>query len=173
MQCASCSVEMFLARTLTRNVGPRSKSLLDGLQKGNQLNSFRVLPRDICVQMRRHNSSFRNSSSAVTKLVNEPKFMSAEENRKRRWPIIIEEFARFPGDTGSPEVQVALLTEKVRYLTEHFRTHKKDKHGLKGLRAILNRRLKLLLYLRRKDAERYFSLIEKLGLKDRLSDRLL
>ena len=154
---------MLLAKTIIRNAGSRGVRILSGVH--NPL-FFRT--------NRTFSSSFRGDGTAiVSKLVNDPKFMSAEENRRSRWPVVIEEFARFPGDTGSPEVQVALLTERVRYLTEHFRPHKKDKHGLKGLRAILNRRTKLLLYLRRKDADRYFSLIKQLGLKDRLSDRLI
>ena len=83
-----------------------------------------------------------------------------------------KEVAIHDKDTGSSEVQIALLTEKVTYLTEHFKVHKKDKHGRRGLQHILNQRHKLLLYLRRKNKERYEALIGKLNLKDRFENRL-
>ena len=108
----------------------------------------------------------------VESVENNPRLFSAKELKKRRWPVIIQEHARFPGDTGSPEVQIALLTEKITYLTEHFKVHKKDKHGRRGLQHILNQRHKLLLYLRRKNKERYEALIGKLNLKDRFENRL-
>ncbi len=78
---------------------------------------------------------------------------------------IIERFKRGPEDTGSPEVQVALLTERIRYLTEHFKTHKKDHHSRRGLLKLVGRRRRLLDYLKRKDLERYRSLIKELGLR--------
>ena len=78
---------------------------------------------------------------------------------------IIEEHARGTSDTGSPEVQVALLTARIQHLTEHFKVHKKDHHGRRGLLMMVNRRRSLLDYLHRKDAERYKALIEKLGLR--------
>ena len=78
---------------------------------------------------------------------------------------IIEEFKRVPNDTGSPEVQVALLTGRIEQLTEHFKTHKKDHHSRRGLLQLVNRRRSLLDYLKRKDNERYKALIEKLGLR--------
>ena len=115
----------------------------------------------------------KNKQKLAEKVINNPKLMSAKELRVRRWPTIVQEFARFPGDTGSPEVQVALLTERIRYLTDHFKMHRKDKHGMRGLQRILNKRQKLLLFLRRKDASRYHELVKKLGLKDKLSERLL
>ena len=108
----------------------------------------------------------------VESVENNPRLFSAKELKRRRWPVIIQEHARFPGDTGSPEVQIALLTEKVTYLTEHFKVHKKDKHSRRGLQHILNRRQKLLLYLWRKDKERYHALISKLNLKDRFEFKL-
>ena len=78
---------------------------------------------------------------------------------------IIEEFKRGESDTGSPEVQVALLTARITQLTEHFKTHKQDHHSRRGLLMMVNRRRSLLDYLHRKDAERYKALIQKLGLR--------
>ena len=78
---------------------------------------------------------------------------------------IIEEHARGANDTGSPEVQVALLTARIQHLTEHFKVHKKDHHGRRGLLMMVNRRRSLLDYLKKKDGERYKALIEKLGLR--------
>ena len=78
---------------------------------------------------------------------------------------IIEENKRGANDTGSPEVQVALMTARIQELTEHFKTHKKDHHSRRGLLKLVNRRRSLLDYLHRKDAERYKALIEKLGLR--------
>ena len=78
---------------------------------------------------------------------------------------IIEEHARGANDTGSPEVQVALLTARIQHLTEHFKVHKKDHHGRRGLLMMVNRRRSLLDYLHQKDAERYKALIGKLGLR--------
>ena len=78
---------------------------------------------------------------------------------------IIEDNKRGANDTGSPEVQVALLTARIEQLTEHFKTHKKDHHSRRGLLQLVNRRRSLLDYLKRKDNERYKALIEKLGLR--------
>jgi small subunit ribosomal protein S15 len=78
---------------------------------------------------------------------------------------IVKEYARSEGDTGSPEVQVALLTERVNYLTPHFSGNTKDHHSRQGLIRIINRRRKLLDYLKGKDVERYRALIAKLGLR--------
>ena len=78
---------------------------------------------------------------------------------------IIEEYKRGDNDTGSPEVQVALLTARITQLTEHFKTHKQDHHSRRGLLMMVNRRRSLLDYLHRKDAERYKTLIQKLGLR--------
>ena len=78
---------------------------------------------------------------------------------------VINEHKRGDSDTGSPEVQVALLTARIVHLTEHFKTHKKDHHSRRGLLKMVNRRRSLLDYLHRKDAERYKALIEKLGLR--------
>ena len=78
---------------------------------------------------------------------------------------IIEEHKRGDNDTGSPEVQVALLSARIAHLTEHFKTHKKDHHSRRGLLQMVNRRRRLLDYLHRKDVTRYRELIEKLGLR--------
>ena len=78
---------------------------------------------------------------------------------------IIADNARGANDTGSPEVQVALLTGRIEQLTEHFKTHKKDHHSRRGLLKLVKRRRSLLDYLKRKDNERYKALIEKLGLR--------
>jgi len=81
---------------------------------------------------------------------------------KRR---IIEEFRLHEGDTGSCEVQIALLTERIKRLTEHLKVHKKDKHSQRGLLKLVGRRRKLLRYLGREDPERYRKLVERLGLR--------
>ena len=78
---------------------------------------------------------------------------------------VVQENARKPGDTGSPEVQVALLTARINELMPHFKTHAKDHHGRRGLLRMVSRRRKLLDYLREKDADRYTALIAKLGLR--------
>ncbi|GAB6196473.1 30S ribosomal protein S15 [Lysobacter xanthus] len=78
---------------------------------------------------------------------------------------VISEHARGTNDTGSPEVQVALLTARIEQLTEHFKAHKQDHHSRRGLLQMVNRRRSLLDYLKRKDVERYKGLIEKLGLR--------
>ncbi len=78
---------------------------------------------------------------------------------------IVNEFQRSDSDTGSPEVQVALLTERIRGLTEHFKEHKHDHHSRQGLLRMVNRRRKLLDYLKSTDPERYRELISRLGLR--------
>lgn len=78
---------------------------------------------------------------------------------------IIAEYATVDGDTGSPEVQVALLTARINHLTEHLKTHKKDHHSRRGLLQLVGRRRRLLGYLQRNDIERYRSLIARLGLR--------
>ncbi|UCH17966.1 MAG: 30S ribosomal protein S15 [Burkholderiales bacterium] len=78
---------------------------------------------------------------------------------------IIKDNARGASDTGSPEVQVALLTARINELTPHFRTHAKDHHGRRGLLKLVNQRKRLLAYLRDRDADRYTALIQKLGLR--------
>jgi small subunit ribosomal protein S15 len=78
---------------------------------------------------------------------------------------IVEEFGTHQSDTGSPEVQVALLTERINHLTEHLRDHKHDHHSRRGLLLLVGKRRRLLDYLGREDVERYRSLIAKLGLR--------
>ncbi|MCT1603047.1 30S ribosomal protein S15 [Kocuria sp. p3-SID1433] len=78
---------------------------------------------------------------------------------------IIEEFATHEGDTGSPEVQVAVLTRRISDLTEHLKSHKHDHHTRRGLMAMVGRRRRMLTYLQNTDIERYRSLIQRLGLR--------
>lgn len=78
---------------------------------------------------------------------------------------IVDGYRRFDGDTGSPEVQVALLTSRINYLTDHLRDHKNDKHSRRGMMALVAKRRKLLDYLKRTEPETYKKLIEKLGLR--------
>lgn len=86
--------------------------------------------------------------------------LTAEQSAK-----IISEYARSKGDTGSPEVQVALLTARINGLAAHFKAHVKDHHSRRGLIAMVNRRRNLLKYLQRVDVARYRALIDKLGLR--------
>ena len=88
--------------------------------------------------------------------------MSITSERKE---ALIKEHARGSGDTGSPEVQVAILTERINNLTQHFKGHAKDNHSRRGLLMMVNQRRSLLDYLRGKDAQRYTDLIAKLGLR--------
>ncbi len=78
---------------------------------------------------------------------------------------IIEQYKRHEGDTGSPEVQIALLTERINYLTSHLKTHKKDYHSQRGLLKMVGRRRGLLNYLRDRSPERYQELLARLGLR--------
>lgn len=78
---------------------------------------------------------------------------------------VITAHAKHEGDTGSPEVQVALITARIEYLTEHFKSHKKDFHSRQGLLKLVGKRRNLLNYLRKTDVQRYRALIEKLGLR--------
>lgn len=78
---------------------------------------------------------------------------------------IIEDYKLHDGDTGSPEVQVALLSARIEYLTEHFKTHKKDHHSRRGLLKLVGQRRRLLDYMKEKDVERYRSVIGRLGLR--------
>jgi small subunit ribosomal protein S15 len=88
--------------------------------------------------------------------------MSVTAERKQK---IIKDNAQSKGDTGSPEVQVAILTERITNLTEHFKTHAKDNHSRRGLLMLVNKRRSLLDYLKREDNARYAALIAKLGLR--------
>ena len=78
---------------------------------------------------------------------------------------LVKEYATKAGDTGSPEVQVALLTERINYLTEHFKLHKKDNHSRRGLLTMVSKRRSLLDYLKSKDEERYQALIKRLDIR--------
>jgi small subunit ribosomal protein S15 len=84
---------------------------------------------------------------------------------KDRKTDIIGNFRTHEGDTGSPEVQVALLTERITYLTEHFKTHAKDHHSRRGLLMLVGQRRRLLDYLKSKDSNRYAGLIQRLGIR--------
>ncbi len=88
--------------------------------------------------------------------------MSVSPEKKQE---IITANARQAGDTGSPEVQVAILTSRIQTLTEHFKAHHKDNHSRRGLLMMVNKRRSLLDYLKRKDVDRYNALIAKLGLR--------
>ena len=88
--------------------------------------------------------------------------MSVTAEKKQE---IIQDNARTSGDTGSPEVQVAILTSRIKTLTEHFKAHHKDNHSRRGLLMMVNKRRSLLDYLKRQDVERYNALIQKLGLR--------
>ncbi len=88
--------------------------------------------------------------------------MSITAERKAE---LVKEFAKGDGDTGSPEVQVAILSSRISTLTEHFKTHKKDEHSRRGLYRLISRRRKLLDYVKAKDEGRYRDLIQRLGLR--------
>jgi len=86
--------------------------------------------------------------------------ITAEDKQK-----LMKDYATKDGDTGSPEVQVAILTSRITTLTEHFKTHKKDNHGRRGLLKMVAQRRKLLDYLKGKDEARYADLIKRLGIR--------
>ena len=88
--------------------------------------------------------------------------MSITAERKAE---LMGEFGKTAGDTGSPEVQVAILTERINNLMGHFKTHKKDRHSRRGLLKMVSRRRSLLDYLKREDTERYADVIQRLGLR--------
>lgn len=84
---------------------------------------------------------------------------------KDRKTEIIDSYKTHDGDTGSPEVQVAILSERINYLTEHFKVHGKDHHSRRGLLQLVGQRRRLLDYLKRKDTDRYAGLIRRLGIR--------
>jgi len=88
--------------------------------------------------------------------------MSITADRKQ---VLIKEYATKEGDTGSPEVQVAILSERISNLTEHFKSHVKDNHSRRGLLKLVSQRRRLLDYLKSRDAQRYSALISRLGLR--------
>jgi small subunit ribosomal protein S15 len=89
-------------------------------------------------------------------------YMGISAERKKE---IIESFKIHPSDTGSPEVQIAIMSERISYLTDHFKTHKKDHHSRRGLIKLVAQRRKLLNYLKKIDKERYDKVTERLGLR--------
>jgi small subunit ribosomal protein S15 len=100
------------------------------------------------------------------------KLKQASQERTRQMPLaaerktaVVQKFARQPGDTGSPEVQIALLSERITYLTEHFKSHAKDHHSRRGLLMMVGQRRRLLDYLKSKNVERYRSVIQTLGIR--------
>ena len=88
--------------------------------------------------------------------------MSINADRKKE---IIKDFATSEGDTGSPEVQVAVLTERIKNLTEHFKDHKKDNHSREGMIKLISKRRRLILYLKKKDLKKYEEIIKQLNLR--------
>ncbi|HHU51617.1 MAG TPA: 30S ribosomal protein S15 [Firmicutes bacterium] len=88
--------------------------------------------------------------------------MALNQETKRQ---IIEKYQTHEGDTGSPEVQIAILTERINYLTEHLKIHKKDHHSRRGLLKMVGQRRGLLNYLSKKDIQRYRAIIDRLGLR--------
>ncbi len=88
--------------------------------------------------------------------------MSIDAETKNK---VVSEFKRSENDTGSPEVQIALLTSRIQHLTEHFKTHKNDHHSRRGLLRMVNQRRSLLDYLKKKEIQRYRDLISRLGLR--------
>jgi small subunit ribosomal protein S15 len=88
--------------------------------------------------------------------------MAQPTERKRE---IIEQFKKHEGDTGSAEIQIALLTDRITYLTEHFKTHKKDHHSRRGLLKLVGQRRRMLDYLKRTEIERYRKIIAELGIR--------
>ena len=84
---------------------------------------------------------------------------------KQQKTELITSYATHTGDTGSPEVQIALLSNRITYLTEHFKTHAKDHHSRRGLLKLVGRRRRLLDYLKKTDVERYRTIIDKLGIR--------
>jgi small subunit ribosomal protein S15 len=88
--------------------------------------------------------------------------MAVAQERARE---IVQAYQRKPNDTGSPEVQVALLTDRITYLTEHFKLHRKDHHSRRGLLKLVGQRRRLLDYLKRRDFQKYKSVIEQLGIR--------
>ena len=110
------------------------------------------LVRRLCVSIRRDRDRYRERVTLAKAVI---------PNKGE----LIKEYATEEGDTGSPQVQVALLTARINHLTEHLKTHKKDHHSRRGLLQLVGQRRRLLKYLQRTDVERYRSLIQRLGLR--------
>lgn len=111
------------------------------------------------------NTSNTNHSGAEATSAALSSTASPEEKRLAEKKVVIGKFARRPGDTGSPEVQIALLTSRINALAPHFEQHKKDFHSKRGLLKMIGRRKSLLKYLAKKDDHRYKELIKELGLR--------
>eukprot|EP00877_Chromochloris_zofingiensis_P008458 jgi/Chrzof1/3866/Cz13g11200.t1 len=114
-------------------------------------------------------SAAADSPPVQTQLIEKflgPETMSKKERLKLRNQAVIREFQRFEGDVGSSEVQIALLTERIRDVSEHFAGNKKDFHNMRGLQGLLSQRRALLKYLRRKDFDKFCFVAYKLGLRD-------
>lgn len=94
--------------------------------------------------------------------------MVLEAERKRE---LVEAYKTHDGDTGSPEVQVAIINTRIRELTEHFRTHRKDHHSRQGMFKLVSKQRRLLSYLYKQDVQRYRNLITELGIRDTISGR--
>ncbi|OQR92631.1 hypothetical protein ACHHYP_03473 [Achlya hypogyna] len=109
-------------------------------------------------------SQIRDAPDAVHRMLSLDN-ASQEEINKIKIQKAIEAFQRFPGDTGSTEVQVAVLTQKIKRMTEHFKDHKKDNHSRRGLQTMISRRKKLLEYLRRENLQQYRAVVAALGLR--------
>ena len=92
---------------------------------------------------------------------NNPQMPLAAERKS----AVVQKFARKPGDTGSPEVQIALLSERITYLTEHFKAHAKDHHSRRGLLMLVGKRRRMLDYLKSQNLDRYRSVIQTLGIR--------
>jgi small subunit ribosomal protein S15 len=110
----------------------------------------------------RRQAASRVSGGGIDNLKRKDEPMSITAERKQ---ALLKEYAREPNDTGSPEVQIAILTERIVNLTEHFKVHTKDNHSRRGLLKLVSQRRSLLDYLKRKDEARYRALIERLGLR--------
>jgi len=102
------------------------------------------------------------ASATIRALHEEKKRMALQVAQKAQ---VVQQYQRSGKDTGSPEVQIALLTERINSLTEHFKSHVKDFHSRRGLLKLVSQRRKLLDYLRRKDADKYRSVVERLSLR--------
>ena len=93
------------------------------------------------------------------------KWLDDLENQSITVKKILKDYAQHEGDTGSPEVQIALLSERIKRLTEHLKTHKQDVHSRRGLLQMVNKRRRILMYLTRKEPDRYKLIVQKLGLE--------
>jgi len=132
-------------------------------------NDERSLPRSDAPRRQRRTRAWRSFRSASGKYSNLPQHikeiaMAIAADRK---VAIVKEYALHPGDTGSPEVQVALLTEHIVALTEHLKVHRKDYTTRRGLLMMVGNRNKLLKFLRQREPERYKQLVDRLGLRRR------